>query len=336
MSKPTLPAAPTPTILPVFVFLAIGALIPLVLESGFYIRLAMLVWTYAVLCMGFNLLYGFAGQISLGQPAFYSLGAYAYAMLQIKLGWSPAVALGGSLAFVAVVSLLIGLPLLRLRTHYLAMATLAFMLVENGVANRWIDFTGGQSGVEVPALKWAGEEIGRTGIYYTVLGLAAVVLLLHDFLIRSHLGRGMQAIRDDETAAQALGVRVDLYKLRVLVLSSVMAAIAGICFGITSLRVDPSLSEFHVLVSLLTIVVMGGLGTRFGPIIGSVIVVALPQVLTGFGRFETAIYGACILVFLIFLPHGLSGLVERKFQWRADRATADAKRRKQVLKEEVS
>ncbi len=313
MTAKTAPEAPAaPTLLPVLLVLAIGIALPFVLSSGFHMRLAMLVWIYAILCMGFNLLYGFSGQISLGQPAFYAIGAYAFAMLQTMAGWSPLFAFAGSLAIAAVLSLLIGLPLLRLRTHYLAMATLAFMLIQNGVANRWIEFTGGQNGVAVPPLEWNGEPLGRTGIYFVVLGLAAVVLLLHDFLIRSHLGRAMQAIRDDETAAQALGVRVTRYKLRVLVLSGVTAAIAGVAFGITSLRVDPSLSEFHMLVSMLTIVVVGGLGTRFGPIVGSVIVVILPQLLTRFGELETVVYGLFILLFLLFLPHGLSGLLERR------------------------
>jgi branched-chain amino acid transport system permease protein len=337
MSDKNLPEAPrTPTIVPVLCVLALGIALPFILSSGFHIRLAMLVWIYAILCMGFNLLYGFSGQISLGQPAFYAIGAYAFGMLQIKLGWSPAFAFAGSLAIVAALSLLIGLPFLRLRTHYLAMATLAFMLIQNGVANRWIEFTGGQSGIAVPALEWDGEQIGRTGIYYVVLALAAVALLLHDFLIRSHLGRAMQAIRDDETAAQALGVPVTRYKLRVLVISAVMAAIAGVCFGITSLRVDPSLSEFHVLVSMLTIVVVGGLGTRFGPILGSVIVVILPQVLTRFGELETVVYGVFILLFLLFLPHGLSGLLEKRnwFAWRKP-ATLHLRDQPRTLKGEV-
>jgi branched-chain amino acid transport system permease protein len=139
----------------------------------------------------------------------------------------------------------------------------------------------------------------------------------------------MQAIRDDEAAAEALGVRVRRFKLSILVLSGVMAAIAGVCFGITSLRVDPSLSEFHVLVSMLTIAVVGGLGTRFGPILGSVIVVLLPQLLTQFGELETVAYGLFILVFLLFLPHGLSGLLERRnwFGTRSTGQTAEAQAR---------
>ncbi|MGE0232211.1 MAG: branched-chain amino acid ABC transporter permease [Flavobacteriaceae bacterium] len=313
-----------PSLLPVLLLVFIGAVIPLLLTSGFHLRLAMLVWIYAILCMGFNLLYGYTGQISLGQPAFYSIGAYAFAMLQTMIGLPPIIAGITSLILCAFVALMIGFPLLRLRTHYLAMGTLAFLLIENGVVNRWIDFTGGQSGVLVPPLEYGGETIGRVGLYYLVLALAAVTLLLHDFLIRSHVGRALQAIRDDEKAASALGVNVTRYKLRVLVITSVMAALAGICFAFTSLRVDPSLSEFHVLVTILTITVVGGLGTRFGPIVGSIIIVILPQLLTGFGEYETFIYGAFILGFLLFLPRGLSGLMESQplKRFRTTRATA--------------
>lgn len=332
--KPQAPRAPT--ILPVVAILAIGAALPFILSSGFHLRLAMLVWIYSILCMGFNLLYGYSGQISLGSPAFYAIGGYAFAMLQTMLGWNAILAFIGSLALVAVLSLLIGLPLLRLRTHYLAMATLAFMLVQNGIANRWIDFTGGQSGVAVPPLEWSGQPLSRLPIYFFVLALAAVVLLLHDFLIRSHLGRAMQAIRDDEIAAQALGVRITRYKLAVLVLSGVMAAVAGVCFAVTSLRVDPSLSEFHVLVSLLTIAVVGGLGTRFGPILGAIIVVLLPQLLTQFGELETVVYGLCILLFLLFLPHGLSGLIERRGWFAARKPKAATEAHSRELREKVS
>ena len=335
-AKKDLAAPPASTILPVLFVLALGIALPFLLTSGFHLRLAILVWIYAILCMGFNLLYGFSGQISLGQPAFYAIGAYAFAMLQTTLGWSAVTAFFGALVIVAILSLLIGLPLLRLRTHYLAMATLAFMLVQNGVANRWIEFTGGQNGIAVPPLEWDGEQLGRTGIYFVVLALAALVLLLHDFLIRSHLGRAMQAIRDDETAAQALGVKVTRYKLRVLVLSAITAAIAGVCFGVTSLRVDPSLSEFHMLVSMLTIVVVGGLGTRFGPIIGSVIVVILPQVLTRFGELETVVYGLFILLFLLFLPHGLSGLLERRNWFGRRKSALQVENIPQELKEGAS
>lgn len=303
------------SIVPTLAILAFGAVLPYLLSGGFQLRLAMLVWIYAILCMGFNLLYGFTGQISLGQQAFFAIGAYVFALLQSKAQWSVAPAFIGSLASCGGLALVIGMPLLRLRTHYLAMATLAFGLIFYGVAIRWIDFTGGSSGLSVPPLAFGDAPLNRLSLYYVVLGFAGIVLLLHDFIIRSHVGRALQAIRDDETAAAALGVHVTRYKLRIFVLAAVIAAIAGCCFSIVSLRVDPSMSEFRVLVAILTVAVVGGLGTRFGPFIGSIIVIVLPQILVQFGELETLVYGAFILLFLLFLPNGLSGLVESA-PWR--------------------
>ena len=118
--------------------LAFGAILPYLLTGGFQLRLAMLVWIYAILSMGFNLLYGYTGQISLGQQAFFAIGAYTFALLQSKAQWSAVPSLAASLALCAVLALALGVPLLRLRTHYLAMATLAFGLIFYGVAIRWI------------------------------------------------------------------------------------------------------------------------------------------------------------------------------------------------------
>lgn len=303
------------SIVPVIAVLAFGAVLPYLLSGGFQLRLAMLVWIYAILSMGFNLLYGFAGQISLGQQAFFAIGAYVFALVQGKLGWAAFPAFLAALGTSAALALLIGMPLLRLRTHYLAMATLAFGLIFYGVAIRWIEFTGGSSGLAVPPLQVGAAPLTRMELYYTVLGFAGVVLLLHDFIIRSHIGRALQAIRDDETAASALGVHVTKYKLRIFVLAAVLAATAGCCFSIVSLRVDPSMSEFRVLVAILTVAVVGGLGTRFGPIIGAIFVIVLPQMLVQFGELETLVYGAFILIFLLFLPHGLAGLLESA-PWR--------------------
>lgn len=301
--------------LPVLLLIAFGAVLPYLLTGGFQLRLAMLVWIYAILCMGFNLLYGYAGQITLGQQAFFAIAAYAFGMLQNKLGFGPFAALLASIALCSVLALVIGIPLLRLRTHYLAMATLAFGLVFASVAKLWIDFTGGSSGVGIPPLTYAGEPLNRYGVYYVVLAAASLVLLLHDFIIRSHVGRALQAIRDDETAASALGVDVTRYKLRMFVLSAAIAAVAGCAYSIVILRVDPSLSGFNILVNILTVAVVGGLGTRFGPVVGAIFLIVLPQYLVGFGELETLVYGVFILGFLLFLPHGLAGLFETG-DWR--------------------
>lgn len=315
------------------VVIAVGVLLPFVLTGGFQLRLAMLGWIFAMLGMGFNLLYGFTGQISLGQQGLYAVGAYAFAMLITKLGWPILVAGPAAVVITAIVALVIGIPLLRLRTHYLAMATLGFGMIFAGVANRWIDFTGGTTGLEIPPVSFAGAELDRVQTYYVVLAIGAAVLLIHDFVIRGHIGRALQAIRDDERAAAALGVHVTRVKLRVFVLTAVMSALAGVAYTIASLRVDPSMSEFSVIVSILTMAVVGGLGTRFGPILGAIFIVVLPQFLQGIGDLQTLVYGLCILLFLLFLPHGLAGPLEVG-KWLRKRAPLPASAAAEAAKSE--
>lgn len=294
---------------PFFILLATALVVPMVLSTGFQLRLISLICIYAILSVGFNLLYGYAGQIAMGHQGFFAIGAYGYALLQLNAKFSALGALPASLVICALVALVIGVPLLRLRTHYLAMATLCFGIVIAGVANRWIEVTGGTAGLLIPALTIGGTPVDRLTLYYVIVIVTALVLLLQNFIVSSHLGRSLQAIRDDEKAAAALGVNVSVQKLRVFVLSAVLAGLAGIGFSVVSQQVSPSMGEFPVLVSMLTIAVVGGLGTRYGPVLGSIVVVAAPQLLTRFGELQTLVYGLCLLLFLIFLPNGLSGLL---------------------------
>ncbi|SAK65810.1 leucine/isoleucine/valine transporter permease subunit [Caballeronia arationis] len=293
---------------PFVLFLAVAVAAPLFLTTGFQLRLLSLICIYAILSMGFNLLYGYAGQIAMGHQGFFAIAAYAYALLQLKAGLSPLAALPASLVICAIVALVIGVPLLRLRTHYLAMATLCFGLVISGVANRWIDVTGGTGGLLIPSITIGEKTMDRMTLYYVIVAATALVLALQNFIVSSHLGRSLQAIRDDDKAAAALGVNVAAQKLRVFVLSAVLAGVAGVGFAVVSRQVSPSMGEFPILVSMLTIAVVGGLATRYGPILGSIVVVLAPQFLTRFGELETLVYGLCLLLFLIFMPHGLSGM----------------------------
>ena len=240
-----------------------------------------------------------------------------------RFGLAP-LAFLASLVVCAAVALALGVPLLRLRSHYLAMATLAFALIFFGVTTRWIDFTGGSTGLAAPPLKFAGAPLGRTQVYYLVLVFAGAALLLHDFVARGAVGRALQAIRDDETGAAALGVDVTRYKLRIFVLAAVFAGLAGIAFTIVSLRVDPSMSEFHVLVTILTIAVVGGLGSRFRHDLRRR---RRDRPAADFGavrRISTLFYGIFIVVFLVFLPDGLAGLIDRDM-WRGAAAFAKAR-----------
>ncbi|WP_048710332.1 branched-chain amino acid ABC transporter permease [Microvirga massiliensis] len=294
------------------ILLAIGLTLPLLLQSSFQLRIAMLVWVYAILGLGFNLLFGLAGQLSLGQQGFFAIAAYALALLQTKLGAPLVVAFPAALIICALLAAVIGLPLLRLRSHYLAMATLMFGLIIEGLALRWFDVTGGSAGVRVPPIAIGDWRLARTEIYYLVFGLTAIAYLIHSFLLSTFAGRAFQAIRGDETAARSLGVNVTAYKLRVFVLAAVFAGLAGATYALVSRQVDPSYSALTVNINLLTIAVVGGLRSRVGPVLGAAFVVLAPQFLTQFHEYETLLYGAGLLIFLIFVPKGLAGLIEKR------------------------
>ncbi|MEH2474443.1 branched-chain amino acid transport system permease protein [Nitrobacteraceae bacterium AZCC 2161] len=290
---------------------AVGAAIPLFVQSGYQLRIAMLIWIYAVFGMGFNLLFGVGGQLSLGQQAFFAIGPYTFALLQTHYGLSLPVAMLAGVVVSALCGLVIGLPVLRLRTHYLAMATLMFAMIVHDVAVRWTDATGGSSGLRIPPPELFGFRLERMGVYYLILCITGLAYLVQVFVMSTHLGRALEAVKTDETAASSLGINVTRYKISIFVLAAAFAAVAGICYSIVSRQVEPSYSNVAMVVNLLTLAVVGGLGSRIGPFLGAAIVIVAPQILVGLQEYQTLIYGIGLLVFMIFVPRGLGGIAER-------------------------
>ena len=302
----------SPTFLVSAALLLVGLCLPLFIQSSFQLRIVMLIWVYTILGLGFNLLFGLAGQLSLGQQGFFAIGGYAVALFQTLLGVPLWVAFPAALLLCAVLAVIIGMPLLRLRSHYLAMATLMFGLIVEGLALRWFELTGGSAGVRVPPIAFGSWTLTRTEIYYFVFGLAVLAFLFHAFILSTAGGRALQSVRGDETAARSLGVNVTAVKLRVFVLAAILAGLGGIAFAIVSRQVDPSYSALTININLLTIAVVGGLRSRIGPVLGAAFVVLAPQFLTQFHEYEVLLYGVGLLAFLIFVPKGLAGLIERR------------------------
>ena len=297
--------------LPTIIILVLGLALPLLVNSGFQLRLAMLICIFAIFGMGFNILFGLGGQLSLGQQAFFALGAYAFALTQIHFAAPLSVAMLVGIAVCVVISLIVGIPVLRLRTHYLAMATLMFAMIVHDIALRWTEFTGGSSGLQVPSPVLFGTRLDRVDTYYFIFAITVIAFLVQIFIKSTHIGRALQAVKTDETASSSLGVNVVQYKVSAFLLSSVFASVAGILFAIVSRSVDPSYSNIGMVVNLLTLSVIGGLASRVGPFLGSAIIVLTPQLLTGFHQYETLVYGVGLLLFIMFLPKGIAGLFER-------------------------
>ncbi|NMC50467.1 MAG: branched-chain amino acid ABC transporter permease [Desulfovibrio sp.] len=291
------------------IFAAILFAAPFFLPNEYYINILILGAINALIALGLNLLLGYAGQISLGHAAVFGLSAYttAYATARLGLPIPAGMALGVALS--GAVAWLIGIPTLRLRGHYLAMATLGFGIIVHIVMNETVGITGGPSGfVGIPRLSLLGVSFDSDRSYYyltaAVLALAALFSLN---LIDSRMGRALRAIHTSERAAQTAGVDIAGYKLFVFVLSAVFAGVAGVLYAHFLCFVAPSTFGFTFSVQLVVMVVLGGMASVWGAVAGAFFLTALPEALRGFEEVDILVYGAILVLCVMYLPQGLAG-----------------------------
>lgn len=294
---------------PHFIVIALAVmvlLLPLVLPSTFYVRVAALVFINALAVIGLNLLMGFAGQVSLGHAGFFGIGAYAVTLGPAYLGLPSWASLIGGAMLSGLLAFIVGRPILRLRGYYLAVATLGLGILIAMVFNNEADITGGPNGMQVPRLVIFGWRATGSQTWYWISGISLVIgTWVAVNLITSPTGRAFRAIHDSETAARVLGIDVARYKLLVFVLSAVYAAIAGSYFSLFDGFVTPDTSGFIRSIEFVVMAVLGGLGSIFGSIVGAAILVILPQALTVFHEYEHIMLGLVMIVFMIFLPGGI-------------------------------
>jgi branched-chain amino acid transport system permease protein len=282
------------------------ALLPPLLPSTFYVRVVALVFINALAVLGLNLLMGFAGQVSLGHAGFFGIGAYAVAVGPTHLGLPTWLSLICGTALAALIALIVGRPILKLRGYYLAVATLGMGMLIAMVVSNEAQITGGPNGMPVPRLVLFGWRATGPQVWYWISGITLVIgVWIAINLIESPTGRAFRAIHDSETAARVLGVNVARYKLIAFVLSAAYAAVAGSYFVLFDGFVTPETSSFLRSIEFVVMAVLGGLGSIFGSIVGAAILVLLPQFLTVFHDYEHIVLGAIIIVFLIFLPAGI-------------------------------
>ncbi|MGQ3031496.1 MAG: branched-chain amino acid ABC transporter permease, partial [Ferrovibrionaceae bacterium] len=241
------------------VLIVVVAALPLVLPNKFYYDIAVKTGLNALVCVGLNLLIGYAGQISLGHAAFFALGGYASAVLTTRYEWNGFLALGAGAVATGIAAYLVARPILRLKGHYLAMATLAFGVIVSLVLNREIWLTGGPDGITVPTLRLGDMRLRSAETWYWITGGALVVVTyLALNLIHSPSGRAIRALHGSEVAAETLGIDVARTKTMVFVLSAVIAAIAGSLFAHADRFITPNEAGFLRSVELVTMVVLGG------------------------------------------------------------------------------
>lgn len=297
------------------VLAAILLALPLVLPNAFYFDVANRMAINAVLALGLNLLIGFAGQISLGHAGFFGIGAYASAVLTAHFGWPPIGALSAGAAFAAFLAAVIAPPIFRLRGHYLAMATLGLGIIVAIVLKNEADFTGGPDGMSVVPFSIFGFELYGERQWYWVFAALLVFSVWASFnLIDSPFGRALRALHGSEVAAQVAGVDIARYKAAIFILSAVFASVMGSLSAHYVGFVSPNVADFFHSIELVTMVVVGGMASVYGSVIGAALLTALPQALAAFEGWETVAFGAILMGFMIFLPKGLVPSIAAKLK----------------------
>ena len=282
-------------------------LVRLVVANDYYFTLLNIIGIHALLVVGLNLLLGYAGQISLGHAAFFGLGAYTSGILTATYSVNPWLALPVGLLVAGVAAFLVGVPALKLRGYYLAMATLGFGIIVYIVFNQTQELTGGPSGLSgIPSLSLGGFSFDSPDrLFLLIWVILGVILLLSANLVDSRLGRAVRALHESEPAAQSLGVNTSRAKLLIFVWSALYAALAGSLYAHTLNFVAPSSFTFMFSIKLVTMVIVGGMASIWGSLLGAAVLTILPELLVVFHDYEIIIFGAILMVVMIFLPRGL-------------------------------
>ena len=293
-------------LLPAIAVAAIVIVLPWFFPSAYYYRIGALVFIFALAVVGLNLLMGFAGQVSLGHAGFLGIGAYSVAIGPAYLGMPSWLSLFAGAALSGLVAFLVGRPILRLKGHYLAVATLGFGLLVAIVLSNEAGWTGGPDGMTVPKLTLFDWSVRGSDAWYWIAGTTFVggfILALN--LMESPTGRSLQAIHDSEIAALVLGIDVARKKLTIFIISAMYASVAGSYLALFNGHVTPDVAGFLRSIELVAMVVLGGMGSIVGSLVGAIVLVVLPQVLTVFHEYEQALLGLIVMVFMIFLRRGI-------------------------------
>jgi branched-chain amino acid transport system permease protein len=283
--------------------------IPAITRDGYIIQLLNIAILNAIVVLGLNFATGWTGQINFGQAAFYGLGAYATAIATTSgLPWIVTPVL--SVAIVLAASLILGLPTLRLRTYYLAMTTIGFGEIVRLIIVHWEPVTGGTSGLRaIPGISVFGfGPQGQIQHYYLLVTMLALATLVAARIRHSALGRAMIATKDSEIAAEQSGVDTTRTKLLAFMIGAVYAGLAG-CLYASSIRfVSPDSFSGVQAVLLMTMLIVGGMGSIAGSIVGALTLTILPEVLRFLGQWYLVLYGLGVIVVIVLLPGGLASM----------------------------
>ena len=275
------------------------------------IFLLSLLAIYALVALGLNLLMGYTGQIAAGHAGFLALGAYFTAIIGEHLQWLPCpviLLLAG--IFSGAIGFLLGIPILRLKGFYIAMATLAFGVVVSEIILQWSSLTGGDDGFSVPTARIAGFAFDSDfKLYYLIIPVTLIMTLLAKNLVNGYIGRAFIALRESEIAAQTIGIDLARYKTIAFAVSAFYTGVAGGLFAYLITYLSPDAFTIELSVDFIAMIVIGGMGSILGSIIGAVILTGMQQILAGLLDLQIFIFGISLIVFMIFMPRGITGML---------------------------
>jgi len=299
---------------PLLLLALVIAVAPSVFPSVFYYEVGASIFIAALAVVGLNLLMGFAGQVSLGHAGFWGLGAYAAAIGPTHMGVPPLAGLLIGVLLTMLIAWLVGRPILKLRGHYLAVATLGFGFLVTMVLTNESRWTGGPDGMGVPRLDVFGFVIrGSRMWYWASAGVLLVGVWLALNLVDSPTGRALRALHDSQVAAAVNGVDVARYKLTAFTISAGYASLAGSMAAFSDGHITPTSAGFLHSIELVTMSVLGGMGSIIGAVVGAGLLCALPQLLTVLHDYEQVVLGLTMMLIMIFLPLGILPSIAARF-----------------------
>lgn len=292
---------------------------PFAVPTPYYVHTVFMVFLFATIGLGWNLIGGHGAQLSLGHSAFFAIGAYTAVLMTIHAGITPLIGGAVGMLLACVAAVIIGVPCFRLRGTYFTLATIAAGEITRVLLLHFQDFTGGANGVPLPFREDALflQFSSKAPYYYIALGMLVIVFLIVRTMEQEKIGRYLAAIREDQDAAESLGVRSDQVKLSAYVLSAAITAACGVIYAFAVGYIDPDgVAGLNLSIEIAVVVIVGGIGTLWGPILGSVVVVMLTELTNIYlGSLRSGaslvIYGLLLMVVVLVRPSGLISLFNR-------------------------
>ncbi|MBI2370175.1 MAG: branched-chain amino acid ABC transporter permease [Deltaproteobacteria bacterium] len=300
------------------VVLAVAVVVPLVLTEPYHIGVLVLAGLFVLLALGFDMVVGYLGELSLGHAAFFGIGAYTSAILNLTFDTPFLVDFLAAVVLSAVAGLLIGYPCLKLKGPYFAIVTFGFAEILQLVALNWVELTRGPMGL--PGVKRASLEVpglfsfrfeSELSNYYLVLAAALACIFVTTRIIGSRVGNAFLAIRENDDLAASVGVNTFHYKMLAFVIGMTYAGIAGSLYAHYVGYVSPELLSFFYSYTVIIMVVVGGQGSIRGTVVGALIFALLPEILRGTQMYRMSIFGLLLVLSVIFMPEGINGVLER-------------------------